>query len=191
MRRLIRKTLLPAALAFVLAVLATGCGGGSGGSIGENYELSGPQGTIRLAVGSKNFTEQEVLGQITVRALEAADVEVVNRTGLGGTERVRQALVSGDLDMYWEYTGTGWLVHLAHADPIQEAQEQYQAVADEDLEQNNIEWLEPAPANNTYALRRAGGSLRRHPGRLGPRTPDRGPPRRGDPVRRPRVPRAG
>lgn len=152
MRLLARRTLLPAALAFVLAVFATGCGGGDGGSISENYELSGPQGTIRLAVGSKNFTEQEILGSITVLALEAADVEVVDRTGLGGTERVRQALISDDIDMYWEYTGTGWLVHLAHADPILDPQEQYQAVADEDLEQNNIEWLEPGPANNTYAL---------------------------------------
>ena len=105
-----------------------------------------------MAVGSKNFTEQEILGQITVLSLEAADVEVIDRTGLGGTERVRQALISDDVDMYWEYTGTGWLVHLAHADPIQDPQEQYQAVADEDLEQNNVEWLEPAPANNTYAL---------------------------------------
>ena len=111
-----------------------------------------------MAVGSKNFTEQEILGQITVRALEAADVEVVDRTGLGGTERVRQALVSDDVDLYWEYTGTGWLVHLAHAEPIPDPQEQYQAVADEDLEQNNIEWLKPGPANNTYALAVRGGA---------------------------------
>ncbi len=152
MRGLIRKTLLPAALFLVLAVFATGCGGGSGGSISENYELSGPQGTIRLAVGSKNFTEQEILGQITVLSLEAANAEVIDRTGLGGTERVRQALISDDVDMYWEYTGTGWLVHLAHSEPVPDPQEQYQSVADEDLEQNNIEWLEPTPANNTYAL---------------------------------------
>lgn len=54
--------------------------------------------------------------------------------------------------MYWEYTGTGWLIHLAEPDPIPDPQEQYQAVAEQDLEQNNVEWLEPAPANNTYAI---------------------------------------
>ncbi|CAN5619218.1 glycine betaine ABC transporter substrate-binding protein [soil metagenome] len=149
MRRAHRNFLL-AALAFVLAVLAAGCGGG--GSISENYELSGPQGSVRLAVGSKNFTEQEILGHITLLALKAANAEVIDRTGLGGTERVRQALISDNIDMYWEYTGTGWLVHLAKPEPISDSQEQYQAVAEQDLEQNNVEWLEPAPANNTYAI---------------------------------------
>lgn len=146
------KNLLLAALTFVLVIVVAGCAGGSGGSISENYELSGPQGTIRLAVGSKNFTEQEILGQITLQALKAANAEVVDRTGLGGTEGTRQALISGEIDMYWEYTGTGWLIHLANAEPISDSQEQYEAVAEQDLQQNNIEWLKPAPANNTYAI---------------------------------------
>ena len=146
------KNLLLTALALVLGVFVSGCAGGGGGSISENYELSGPQGTVRLAVGSKNFTEQEILGEITAQALKAANVEVIDRTGLGGTERTRQALISGDIDMYWEYTGTGWLIHLAQAEPIPDSQEQYKAVARQDLQQNNIEWLEPAPANNTYAI---------------------------------------
>jgi osmoprotectant transport system substrate-binding protein len=148
--RLVYKNLLLAALAFVLVVLATGCGGG--GSISEDYELSGPQGSVRLAVGSKNFTEQEILGHITLLALKAANAEVIDRTGMGGTESVRRALVSGNIDMYWEYTGTGWLIHQAQAEPIPDPQEQYQAVAEQDLQQNNIEWVEPAPANNTYAI---------------------------------------
>ncbi|CAN5595396.1 glycine betaine ABC transporter substrate-binding protein [soil metagenome] len=150
--RLAHKVLLLAALAAALAVFAVGCGGGGGGSISENHKLSGPQGTIRMAVGSKNFTEQEILGHITILALEAANVEVIDRTGLGGTEGTRQALNSGTIDMYWEYTGTGWLIHLARAEPIADSKEQYQAVAKQDLEQNKIEWLEPAPANNTYVL---------------------------------------
>jgi osmoprotectant transport system substrate-binding protein len=54
--------------------------------------------------------------------------------------------------MYWEYTGTGWITHLGHTDPIPNAQEQYQAVAEEDLEKNDIEWLSPASANNTFAI---------------------------------------
>ena len=145
-----RRYLLLAAL--VLTVFAVGCAGEGGGSIGENYQLSGPQGSVRLAVGSKNFTEQEVLGHITRLALEAANAEVIDRTGLGGTEDVRRALISEDIDMYWEYTGTGWTVHLAEPNPISDPQEQYEAVAGRDLERNNIEWLAPAPANNTYAI---------------------------------------
>jgi osmoprotectant transport system substrate-binding protein len=54
--------------------------------------------------------------------------------------------------MYWEYTATAWLVHLAQPDPISDPQEQYERVAERDLEQNNIEWLERAPGNNTYAI---------------------------------------
>ena len=150
--RLTHKIFLLVALVFILAVLAAGCGGEGGGSISENYSLSSPQGSVRLAVGSKNFTEQEILGEITSQVLEAANAEVIDRTGLGGTESVRRALISGEIDMYWEYTGTGWLIHLAEPNPISDPQEQYQAVAEQDLEQNNIEWLEPAPANNTYAI---------------------------------------
>ncbi len=141
------------ALAGVLAV--AGCAGGEGGegtNIADNFSLSDPQGTLRLAVGSKDFTEQEVLGEITIQALEAAGAEVIDKTGLGSTEEVRLALASGSIDMYWEYTGTGWLVHLAEPESIADSEELYEAVRAEDAEQNGIEWLAPAPANNTYAI---------------------------------------
>ncbi len=167
-----KRFLLLATFLGGLALLAGGCGaggsgegsngGGSGGAYGgqvisEKFNLGGPQDTARLAVGSKNFTEQQILGEITVQALEEAGAEVAaDRTGLGGTEAVRQALVTGDIDLYWEYTGTGWLIHLAQPDPIQNAQEQYEAVAEQDLSENNIKWLPPAPANNTYVLAASG-----------------------------------
>ena len=166
--RAVHKNLLPlAALLSVLAILAGSCGtgdtgGGSGGGpyggkvISEEFELGSPQNATRLAIGSKDFTEQQVLGEITVQALEAAGAEVVDRTGLGGTGTVRQALITGDIDLYWEYTGTGWLIHLAQPDPIQNAQEQYETLAEQDLQENNVEWLPPAPANNTYSLAASG-----------------------------------
>lgn len=131
------------------------CGGdpaADGGSIAEDFELSSPQGTVRLTVGSKNFTEQEILGEITTQALEAAGAEVVDQTGLGDTEDLRRALISQRIDMYWEYTGTGWLVHLAEPDAIADPAELTKAVSEEDLQQNGIAWLTPAPANNTYAI---------------------------------------
>lgn len=140
----------------VLAVIGVGCGGaldaGGEGSIAEDFELGGPQGTAQLTVGSKDFTEQEVLGHITIQALEAAGADVEDQTGLGGTEAVRQDLISGEIDIYWEYAGTGWLIHLAKTDAPAGSQELYEALAQSDLETNNIEWLEPAPASNVYRI---------------------------------------
>jgi osmoprotectant transport system substrate-binding protein len=147
--------LLVAALAFALAV---GCGGGSGGEdddvriAGDQFRLSGTQRDAQFTVGSDAFTEQEVLGNITVEVLEAADATVIDRIGLGGNEAVRQALENGEIDMVWEYTATGWLVHLNQTDSITDPQEQYEAVARQDLEENGIRWLEPAPGNDTYAI---------------------------------------
>jgi osmoprotectant transport system substrate-binding protein len=137
-------------LVAVLALIAAGCGGGGGGggAAGE-IDLSGAE----LTVGSKDFTEQLILGQITLQALEAAGATVEDQIGLAGTVAARKALESGEIDMYWEYTGTGWITHLGHTDPIPNRQEQFEAVAKEDLEKNDIKWLEPpSPANNTYAF---------------------------------------
>ena len=105
-------------------MLAVGCGGqngpgggGSGGSIAEEFDFSGPQDSTRFTVGSKDFTEQRVLGEIAIQALEAAGADVTDRIGIGGNEAVRQALTNDDINMYWEYTATGWLVHLGNPDP--------------------------------------------------------------------------
>jgi osmoprotectant transport system substrate-binding protein len=136
-----------------------GCGA-SGGGAGENevkiagdqFRLSGTQRDAQFAVGSESFTEQEVLGNIAIEVLEAADATVIDRTGLGGNEEVRQALESGEIDLYWEYTATGWLVHLSETSSIPDPRKQYKAVAKEDLKENGIRWLDPAPGNDTYAI---------------------------------------
>jgi osmoprotectant transport system substrate-binding protein len=135
-------------LVAVLALITAGCGGGGGGAAG-GAELSGAEFTV----GSKEFTEQLILGQITLQALEAAGATVNDQTGLAGTVAARKALESGEIDMYWDYTGTAWITFLGHTDPVPGRQEQFEAVAKEDLEKNDIKWLEPpAPANNTYAI---------------------------------------
>ncbi|MGF1470571.1 MAG: glycine betaine ABC transporter substrate-binding protein [Rubrobacteraceae bacterium] len=137
-----------------LLVITTGCGGAAalgakGGSIGENYDLSG----ATLSVGSKEFTEQLILGYITKFALQAAGADVRDQIGLASSAAARQALTAGYIDMYWDYTGTGWITHLQHTDPIPDRQEQFEAVAKEDLQKNGVKWLAPpAPANNTYAI---------------------------------------
>ena len=161
MSRLRRRAALMAAVALTTLVAACGDGdgGGGSGSIAEDYDLSDDQlnergggDTTRFVVGSKDFEEQEILGQITLQALQAAGAEVVDSTALGSTEQVRGALVAGDIDMYWEYTGTGALIHLAQADPPADAGELFDRVAELDLDRNGIAWLPAAPADNTYAL---------------------------------------
>jgi osmoprotectant transport system substrate-binding protein len=140
--------------------LAVGCGGDGGAAtegdemriIGDQFRLSGTQRDAQFTVGSEGFTEQEVLGEITMQALEAAGATVIDRTGLGGNEEVRDALLSKEIDLYWEYTATGWLVFLDETRSIPDPQELYEAVAEQDLERNGIEWLEPAPGNDTYAI---------------------------------------
>jgi len=106
----------------------------------------------KIVVGSKEFTEQLILGQITIMALENAGFEVEDSTGLGGTEVARKALENGEIDLYWEYTGTGWLVALQHEDAITDSDEAYQKVKEEDLAKNNLVWLPYAPFNNTYTI---------------------------------------
>jgi osmoprotectant transport system substrate-binding protein len=134
----------------VLTFVVTGCGGGGGGGgTAGGIDLSDSEFTV----GSKEFTEQLILGQITLQALEAAGATVNDQIGLAGTVAARKALESGEIDMYWEYTGTGWITHLGHTDPIPDRQKQFEAVAKEDLEKNGIQWLSPpSPANNTYAM---------------------------------------
>lgn len=139
-----------------LALVAAACGDGDGGTgdgegqgaLAENYDLS----DASLTVGSKEFTEQLVLGQIAIQALEAAGADVSDQTGLGGTEPARQALTSGEIDLYWEYTGTGWIQFLGETELLEGSEEYYQQVSERDREENGIVWLEPAPLNNTYQI---------------------------------------
>ena len=133
----------------VLTLIVAGCGGAGGGGSSGDVDLSGAEFTV----GSKEFTEQLILGQITLQVLENAGATVNDQIGLAGTVAARKALESGEIDMYWEYTGTGWITHLGHTKPIPDRQKQFEAVAKEDLKENDIKWLSPpSPANNTYAM---------------------------------------
>ena len=114
--------------------------------------LAGCGSSDAVVVGGKDFTEQLVLCEMTVIALEEADIPAENSCNLQGTVAAREALLADEIDLYWEYTGTGWITHLGNADPVQDPQEQFDVVAEADLE-NDVRWLEPyAPFNNTYAL---------------------------------------
>jgi osmoprotectant transport system substrate-binding protein len=149
-----RNRLLMSVLTALL-VFSAGCSlGDQPGTSAEKGSLAdkGTLDGVTLTVGSKEFTEQLVLCEITAKALESVGATVTRSCGLSGTNSVRSALLSGDVDMYWEYTGTGWITHLQRTTPIADPREQFDAVAKADLADNGITWLEPAPANNTYAI---------------------------------------
>jgi osmoprotectant transport system substrate-binding protein len=112
-----------------------------------------------IRVGSKQFTEQIVLGQIIVVALEDAGYAVEDRTNLGSTQVNRDALVNGEIDIYPEYTGTAlnnYFNDVEWADIPTEAYNNrdlgYALVSSYDAALNDLVWLEPTPANNTYAF---------------------------------------
>ncbi len=114
-----------------------------------------------ITVGSKQFTEQIVLGKIIVEALRANGYEVTDRTNLGGTAVLRDALEAGEIDVYPNYTGTAisnWYRDIPWAQAsIAEgtsgnAYASYTTVSSLDAALFDLVWLRPAPANNTYAF---------------------------------------
>ncbi|WP_439380817.1 glycine betaine ABC transporter substrate-binding protein [Amycolatopsis lexingtonensis] len=144
-----------AAVSALVVLLAAGCTIGkdqSGAQVGEGSikkidALSGAQ----IRVSSKEFDEQLLLGQIAVVALQAAGASPQDKTNITGSSNVRQALTSGAVDLYWEYTGTAWISYLKQTKPIADPQAQYDAVKQADAA-NNVTWWARSPANDTYAL---------------------------------------
>ncbi len=112
-----------------------------------------------IRVGSKQFTEQIVLGQIILAALEDAGYTVEDRTNLGSTQVNRDALVNGEIDVYAEYTGTALYNYFNDVDwtniptdAYGDRELGYALVSSYDAVINDLIWLEPTPANNTYAF---------------------------------------
>jgi len=151
MKRLTRGRALLAAL-MAMMLIVTACGdddeGATGGAISEQIDLDG----VSITVGSKDFTEQLVLGEIMVQAFQAAGADVTNQVDLGGTVVNREALLSGDIDVYMEYNGTGWTVHLGQDDPSFDPQQLTEDVRALDLAENEIRWVGKSPFNNTYGF---------------------------------------
>ena len=105
----------------------------------------------KMVVGSKAFTEQRLLGQIMIQLLEKNGFKVDDKTGLGGTVVVREALVNKQIDIAMEYTGTGLITILKVPQPITDPVKCYEEVKKLD-EKNGMVWLPLIPFNNTYCL---------------------------------------
>ncbi|MEE3126282.1 MAG: glycine betaine ABC transporter substrate-binding protein [Actinomycetota bacterium] len=146
MRKGTKLVAASAGLAMSLSLAACGDDGGSGSATGDRLE------GVSLTVGSKDFTENILLGEILAQALANEGADVTNQTNLGGTSVAREALLAGELNVYPEYNGTGWTVHLGNEDPSQDPEELYTVTAEADLEQNDIKWVGRSPFNDTYGF---------------------------------------
>src|SRR6185295_3285781 len=105
-----------------------------------------------LTVGSKNFTEQVILGEIVAQHLERRlSVKVVRKLDLGGTMLAHQALVNGDLDLYPEYSGTA-LTAVLKLPPSNDAAGVLARIRNEYRDRFRIECLDPLGFNNTFAM---------------------------------------
>lgn len=118
--------------------------------------LSIAMGSVTAAdirVSSKIDTEGGLLGNMIALALENAGLPVQRNLQLGGTQVVREALLAGQIDIYPEYTGNAaFFFNEAESDVWKDAGAAHARAAELDLEQNNVVWLAPAPANNTWAI---------------------------------------
>jgi osmoprotectant transport system permease protein len=105
-----------------------------------------------IAIGGKQFTEQEIVGEIMATLIECrTQLKAVRRLNLGGTMICFQALQAGDLDLYAEYTGTG-LVNILNREVISDPDESFRVVKRAFDEQYELVWLSPFGFNNTYTL---------------------------------------
>lgn len=108
-----------------------------------------------IKVGSKNFTEELLLGEMYSQLLEHAGYVVERKLNLGSIQVTMEALLRGDIDLYPEYTGTALLVQL-HRPPLHDRAAVYQVVKTAYARQYHLTWLDAAPMNDTQALATTG-----------------------------------
>jgi osmoprotectant transport system substrate-binding protein len=139
LKAFLSRRALNAALAGIL--LATGATG------------AWSQARDKVVVASKIDTEGALLGHMIALVLERQGIPVENRIQLGPTKVVRTALVSGEVDIYPEYTGNGAFFFSMEDDPMwKSARTAFEAVKRLDAEKNKLVWLDRAPANNTWLI---------------------------------------
>ncbi|MDF2626753.1 MAG: glycine betaine/carnitine/choline transporter substrate-binding protein [Symbiobacteriaceae bacterium] len=133
-----RLAMIMVALVMVMAVLA-GCGKGSKAGA--------------VTIGSKDFTESILLGELVAQLIEGnSSMKVTRKLNLGGTKVNFDGLKSGDLDMYVDYDGTAYGIHLGHTEPITNPDAIFDQVKRETEEKFKLTWSAPFGFNNTYAL---------------------------------------
>ena len=138
-----RRAMLKSSVTLLAAVLFNGL------PVGNAFA----QQSAPVKVGSKIDTEGKLLGNVLVLVLEANGIKVENKTALGNTKVLRGALTAGEIDIYPEYTGNGAFMFSDESNPAwKNAKAGYERVKALDFEKNKIVWLQPSPANNTWAI---------------------------------------
>lgn len=105
-----------------------------------------------IVVGGKNYTEQYLLTELSKQLLASKGFAVTVKNGVGSSI-ARQALETGMVDLYFEYTGTAYTVYFKQSDPavMNDSQKAYDYVKAQDAPKG-LTWLDRAPLNNTYTL---------------------------------------
>ena len=132
------------AAAIALAVVGTAATSTSANAAGTS--LKG----VKVIVGSKDFTESIVLSKIVKQFIIANGGTVVDKTNIKGSSTTREAMLSGDINMYWEYTGTAWLVYQKQTDVNISPSDLYKKVVAGD-KKNKVTWGPMTSFNDTYA----------------------------------------
>ena len=115
--------------------------------------LTGAVQAQPVRVASKIDTEGSLLGELIIRTLEGHGIKTENRLQLGATQIVRAALLAGEIDLYPEYTGNGAFFFADAKNPVWKHHAAGHArVKQLDAERNKLVWLQPSPANNTWAI---------------------------------------
>lgn len=111
-------------------------------------------GKSSVKVGSKKFTEQELLGYMAFESLNAnTDLTAKDEISLGGSTTNFKALKEGQIDVYWEYTGTSWAtLPPSNDEVISDPEELYNELDENWDDEHGLEYLKRAPFNNTYVL---------------------------------------
>lgn len=142
------RQFLVASVLMVLALALVGCGSSNTGT-SDPPTAQGPE----ISFGSYVDTEGQVLGAAIIQILQENGVNVVDRTKFGTPDVTRKAYLQGDLDGALDYTGSGAFYVGPESDPVwSDPVDGYERVKAEDLKQNNIIWMSPAPANNTESI---------------------------------------
>jgi osmoprotectant transport system substrate-binding protein len=105
-----------------------------------------------VRIGSKDFTEELLLGEMYALVLEANGIPVERRLNLAGTQVAHEALVNNEIDLYPEYTGTGYQFILGNDDGEKDPATVYDRAAQQYKEKFNLVWLDRSPMNDTNAI---------------------------------------
>jgi osmoprotectant transport system permease protein len=150
-----RKRIAVVAIALVAVAAIVGIYWGGRGSRSQSSTSTG----ARVVVGSKDFTESAILGEVVAQMLEARGVSVQRDFELGGN-LPHDALLAGRIDLYPEYTGTAYTAILKHT-PITDPRAVYEQVKKEYAEKFNLAVSEPLGFENTFAILIRGAEARR------------------------------